>query len=292
MESLRTDDRQAAPTWRKLPASEPTLAASATCCGGARFLLLAISLLPFGWALGQRMTGSAAAAVEPAPERPGLVFHQLMVDLGRVPAMKTVGARFWFTNHGKTPVEILKLEPSCGCLSPRLKKRVYQPGETGEIILPVETPNQSPGPHEYRVQVKYTDPEPNETTLTFRVTLPEKQVMVEPRSLMVYLLGTGDVMRTLAVSDYPKLGLKLTAVRCNLDWVQVELGKTQTDAEGHPRHLLHVTVPGNAPWGRHRAIISIATDHAKYPVIRVPMIVTKSDRLPQSARRGKPVQRR
>jgi Protein of unknown function (DUF1573) len=278
MDALRNDDSQAAPP----------------CCGGIRLVLLASALLPFGWAVGQRMTGSAAAAVEPAVQRPGLVFHQFLVDLGRVPLMKTVGARFWFTNHGRTPVEILKLEPSCGCLSPRLQKRVYQPGESGEIILPVETPNQAPGPHEYRVRVKYTDPDPNETTLTFRVTLPEQQVMVEPRSMMVYLLGTGDVMRTLAVTDYPDFGLKLTAVRCDLDWVAVELGKTVKGPAGHERHLVYVTVPGNAPKGRFRAIVSISTDHPKYPVIRVPMIVTKAERLPERSarRRGKPNERR
>jgi hypothetical protein len=273
MDALQNDDRYAAPT----------------CCGGIRFLLLAAALLPFGWAVAQRVTGSEPAAVKPGAERPGLVFDQFLVDLGRVPGVKTVGARFWFTNRGKTPVRILKLEPSCGCLSPRLKKRVYQPGERGEIILPVETPNQSPGPHEYRVKVRYTDPEPNETTLTFRVTLPEKQVMVEPRSLMVYSFGKGEVMKTLAVSDYPKLGLKLTAAQCDLGWVLVELGKTQTDAEGYQRHLVHVTLPGDVPAGRFRAIISITTDHPKYPVIRVPMIVTKSDGPPpRSARRASP----
>lgn len=275
MDSVRNDDHQSAPKNRS----------------GMRVILLVAALVPFGWAIAQRVTGSEPAAVQPAPERPGLVFHQLMVDVGRVPTMRTVGARFWFTNRGKTPVRILDMEPSCGCLSPRLKKRIYQPGERGEIILPVQTPNQSPGPHEYRVKVKYTDPEPNEATLTFRVTLPEKQVMVEPRSVMVYSFGTGEVMRTLAVTDYPDFGLKLTAAQCDLGWVLVELGKTVTDPDGHARHLVYVTVPGDVPNGRYRAIISISTDHPKYPVIRVPMIVIKADRLPPSARRGKPVRR-
>ena len=253
-----------------------------------RWLLIAAAMLPFCWSLLQRVTGSTPAMVQAAPERPGLVFHQFLVDRGRVPAISTVGAQFWFTNRGSTPVRILDMQPSCGCLQPRLTKRDIPPGESGKIILPVQTPNQSPGPHEYRVRVRYTDPHPNETTLTFRVTLPEKQVMVEPRSLIFYQFGTGSTTRKIAVIDAPNSGLKLTAASCNLEFVSVEIRESKIDSNGQPRHYVSVTVPGVMPEGRHRAIITITTDHPKYRVLRVPMIVIKSRRLPTRKARSAP----
>jgi len=262
-------------------AKNPKIARTSSTRGSRlRWLLLAVALLPCGWSALQRAVGSEAAVAEPAPQRPGLVFHQLMVDLGKVPPRPVVGARFRFTNRGERPVEITELKPSCGCLKPRLAKRVFQPGEVGEIILPVQTPNQQPGEQEYRVHVHYTDPEPNQKTLTFRVTLPEQQVTVRPRALIVYQFGDGDTTRELDVVDAPKLGLKLTGATCDLEAVTVQLGASSTDEFGNPQHTVAVTVPGSLPFGRHRGVVSITTDHPRYPVIRVPMIVSKMKNLP------------
>ncbi|MFQ5734140.1 MAG: DUF1573 domain-containing protein [Planctomycetaceae bacterium] len=241
--------------------------------GNLRLLLVAVALLPFGWGIGQQFVGSEPAVVRAAVDRPGLTFQQYMVDLGRVRATPIVGARFGFKNTGKHAVKIVAAKPSCGCLKPRIKKTEFAPGETGELILPVETPNQTPGPKEYRLTVRYTDPKPRETTLVFRVTLPEKQVLVEPRALVMYQLGTKSTTRLLAVIDLPKTGLKLTGVSCKSKLATVKLDKTVTDEFGHNRHLVSVTVAGNVPPGRHNTTIVITTDNATYPRIRVPLML-------------------
>jgi len=38
-----------------------------------------------------------------------------------------------FTNTGKTPVSVLDIKPSCGCVATSLEKFDYAPGESGEI---------------------------------------------------------------------------------------------------------------------------------------------------------------
>ncbi|MCF7848417.1 MAG: DUF1573 domain-containing protein [Kiritimatiellales bacterium] len=48
--------------------------------------------------------------------------------------LKTTVA-FQFKNKGKTPVEILKINPSCACLAPRLAKKSFAPGETGVLTV-------------------------------------------------------------------------------------------------------------------------------------------------------------
>ena len=42
-------------------------------------------------------------------------------------------AIFKFTNQGDQAVEILDMKASCGCTVPALSRRVYRPGESGEV---------------------------------------------------------------------------------------------------------------------------------------------------------------
>jgi len=241
----------------------------------SRWLLLAAALVPCIWSLVQRVQGSPTVSHSSTSEedRPALVFHQYLVNLGKVSARPVVGARFAFTNRGEHTVTITEAKPSCGCLKPRLAKREYAPGESGVFVLPVQTPNQSPGPHEYTLTVKYTDPQPRETVLTFKVTLPEKQVTVHPRALAIYQFGQSSTQRTITVSDYPRLGLKLTGAACDADFAAVKLGPSRTDEYGHPQYSVVVTVPAAIPPGRHRAVVSITTDHPRYPVLKVPLVI-------------------
>lgn len=240
----------------------------------SRGLLVLAALLPVLWAVVQYVRGSESAEVSAPPERPALVFPTHLVNLGTVPAMPVVGAKFRFTNRGRQPVRIVEAKPSCGCLSPRLPKRQYAPGESGVLILPVQTPNQSPGPHTYYVTLRYTDPHPRETVLIFKVVLPEKQVTVSPPALAVYQLsGKQETSRTLRVFDYPRTGLKLTGVRCDSPFASVQLGHSTVDEAGHPQHDVLVKVQAKVPPGRHRGVISISTSHPRYRVIKVPMLI-------------------
>lgn len=72
------------------------------------------------------------AAVSPA--RAELAWKHQAVDL-RADAKSTVlEARFPFTNTGNAPVDITRVESSCGCTVVTLEKRHYEPRESGEIV--------------------------------------------------------------------------------------------------------------------------------------------------------------
>lgn len=57
---------------------------------------------------------------------------------------KTLEAKFGFTNTSDTPVEIRIVKVSCSCMSPKMEKRFYAPGEKGEITV-VYTPGDATG---------------------------------------------------------------------------------------------------------------------------------------------------
>lgn len=63
----------------------------------------------------------------------GLVWEDTHLELPAEPGQEEIVAVFRFENTGEEAVEIGKIRSSCGCTVPVLEKRVYAPGESGEI---------------------------------------------------------------------------------------------------------------------------------------------------------------
>jgi hypothetical protein len=231
--------------------------------------------LPFLLALAAHAVGSKPGPMAAAPSRPALAFDQYLVDLGLAPPSEEVYAHFDFVNRGEQPVTITDLVASCSCLKPMMKKNDYQPGASGHFFVRVLTANENAGQKEYRVTVKYTDPEPREVDVTFRVVLPDNQVSVRPRALTFYQLGEEPTTQEIEVLDRRARHLTIESVASSRSIAHVELGESDVDEDGHWHGRLRVTVPGNLPPGRIDAVIHIVTDdeNAVYHFLRVPLMI-------------------
>ncbi|MBX3437691.1 MAG: DUF1573 domain-containing protein, partial [Planctomycetaceae bacterium] len=155
---------------------------------------------------------SALAATLPARPREitiprpiaALAFDQYLVNLRQVPVRPVLHGEFHFRNVGDDPLTITRLDPSCGCLSPKLagEKMTYQPGERGYFVVGVATANEAPGPHTYTIKVEYQDPEPRETVLKFKLTLPERKLSIEPPELAFFQYNGTPSTATIHITDY------------------------------------------------------------------------------------------
>lgn len=229
------------------------------------------------------LVSMAAHAVDPVPRepappdepRPALVFDQYLVDLGRVRPQRYLVARFGFTNRSDRTVRVTELEPSCGCLNPRLPKRVYEPGESGEFFVRVVTANEDPGPQQYFVTVRYEDPRPREVELAFQVTLPERALTIRPKALIMYQMSDRPVSQDVVILDSRRgaSSLRLTGMECTSKWARVERGDVEKDSAGNRKLTVRVTVPGEVPAGRHQGMVLLRTNDPEYPTLRVPLLV-------------------
>jgi hypothetical protein len=70
---------------------------------------------------------------------PSIAFETLTKDLGKVTQGQKATHIFKFTNKGLAPLEIARVESSCGCTAAILSSKVIQPGETGQIEVTVST---------------------------------------------------------------------------------------------------------------------------------------------------------
>ena len=238
-------------------------------------LLLAASLIPFTVSIVYSIAGSVEQTVLNETERPALVFDEYFADFGSYPIQPrpVVYARFTFRNRGTEAVHVTNLEPSCGCLAPILDARIIAPDESGEVILRVQTANQEPGPQEYTLKVYYTDPKPRELDLGLKLVLPDEQVVIRPRALLVQQLGTAETTHTATITDYRSRKFNVTNVVVASDLAEAELGRVEDAPDGTRRFRIDVRVAGHVPPGRHRAVVNVQTDDAGHPLVQLPLLI-------------------
>ena len=80
-------------------------------------------------------------------------------------------AVFAFKNSGTESIEILDVKTSCGCTTARLKKRVYKPGESGQITAVLDIGDRR-GLQKKIIRVYYSSAEEPQL-LTMATTIPE-----------------------------------------------------------------------------------------------------------------------
>lgn len=230
------------------------------------------------WPLAAALLGTAAVPagrpVQGGKTLPPLALRQYSVNLREVAAAGTITAPFAFWNRSDRPLEITRLEPSCGCLAVKLlgKDHRFTPGMHGLFEAQVQTAREAPGPHTYRVKIHYNDGTPREEVVTFRLQIPERTVSVTPSELYFYQLSGEPLTGELTVEDH-RVGapLKIVEVKSNRPDIRVQLDPQR--GGGGVSAGVRVEVPGDVAPGTHLGAITLVTDDEDFPEIRVPVFL-------------------
>lgn len=101
--------------------------------------------------VGVVLAGASAAPALPPPPPPGsdkvivtraepvkpsksrMDFRRIRHDFGPMMDNEIHHTTFEFTNTGSDPLEIINIYAECGCTVPELEKKLYMPGESGEL---------------------------------------------------------------------------------------------------------------------------------------------------------------
>jgi hypothetical protein len=97
---------------------------------------------------------------------PHITYDATHFDFGKIAADAKVSHRFKVTNTGKAPLNITRLNPSCGCTSTVLGKWTLAPEESTEVEVTFN-PAGFRGVSRKSIQVVSDDPVSPTTTLTF-----------------------------------------------------------------------------------------------------------------------------
>jgi len=182
---------------------------------------------------------AVALAQAPAPH---ISFEAMDHDFGKIPAETKVSHRFKVTNTGKAPLNITRLNPSCGCTSTVVGKWTLAPDESTEIEVTFN-PAGFRGVSHKSIQVVSDDPATPTATLTFQADVV-REVMLSTDSVFFQ-----DVTR----SAPRKASVKLTS------GTERPVAVTEAKAPGAPYLSTAVRPEGNDAW------VDITLDGRKLP---------------------------
>jgi hypothetical protein len=96
-------------------------------------LVLFTALLLGGKAFGQSKTSSAEAILFSDTAKKVLQWKQQNIDMGTIPDNEVKSVIFEFTNTGKVPITITKINTFCGCTVADYPKTPTPPGKSAQI---------------------------------------------------------------------------------------------------------------------------------------------------------------
>lgn len=228
-----------------------------------------------GWAATGFLLVGLIFLVSPAA-RADLHFAQPAADAGEVKAGTPLAHRFEFVNEGPEIAEITGLHTGCGCLTPRLDRRLYPPGERGSLLLEVNTLSQPAGTHHWKVEVGVRGGNRTQEialTLSARVVT---EILVEPTAMTMF--AEAGLTHAILLTDLRPRPLNLTGVRPSSDRLQARLVDEYRDDAGHVVRKVKVEIGNDYPEGRHEEAVTLFTDDPTYRELKVPVTVIKQPR--------------
>lgn len=207
----------------------------------------------------------------------GLVFEREYLNLGRFEAIGDIVQKFPFQVRGLGPVEILDLKGSCGCITPTISKRVYQPGEADILHFGIHAPSQKEGKRRFEVTLTYRqEGQLHHVPVIIDMDL-YKPIVVEPSNLMLYVNGSTAVHQTITITDQRTQPLSLVEIVTSSDRLQPRVVKP---AKIDPNvRQVDLAIEGDFPLGKTEERLVIRTADAKYPELVIPVTVIRNSRL-------------
>jgi uncharacterized membrane protein len=149
---------------------------------------LAIAVLAFVLAAAPPAAGSGAAA------QPRLKFTAESHDFGKIKQGQSVTFEFVFENQGDAPLNIEKVETSCGCTAALLSEKKIEPGKKGKIKSTFESQGYSGRVTKY-IFVESNDPDARRVELTITAdvqTPPAPKIELEKYTVDMGLCLEGE----------------------------------------------------------------------------------------------------
>jgi hypothetical protein len=205
--------------------------------------------------------------------RADLEFTEPKADAGTVKSGAPLVREFAFTNRGAASVEIVEIQGSCGCLKPKLERRVYKPGEGDTLRIEVNTLTQGVGPHSWRTVVRYREGDTvREADVTVSGTVVA-EIAVEPPQLSIHADRT--IAHELRVIDGRGKPFTVTSVQTSSQKLTARVTTEARDDRGRTVRTIQFRVGDDYPAGRRDETLTIYTDDPLYGELKVPVTVVK-----------------
>lgn len=150
----------------------------------------------------------------------GLVFDATVLQEKADAALETHEVKFPFRVEGEAPVNIESVTTSCGCISADTDKKVYQPGETGEVKAVFKL-GSFEGEVVKSLQVLSDDPTARSRQLQVKISIPK--VFELTPEMTTWTTGDEPVAKTVTVKILGDNPIEITGVTSSREAVKAEV---------------------------------------------------------------------
>lgn len=230
-----------------------------------RFVItMAAALMTFATVAAAQDTASTAA--------PRLTMVDPMKDFGTVAKGSELSWEFTVKNTGKADLQILNVQPACGCTVADFDK-VIKPGATGKIRAVVDTAQFS-GPISKGITVVSNDPATPNAVLTMRAVV-KPYVEAYPAGFLRYMILQGETATQSAVLySEEEEPFEIVGVDVPADYIEVNYSKITNDE-------LRANV-GRAGQNQWKVDISVGGPEAEVgPIAQKVKLITNSKHQPE-----------
>ncbi len=207
-----------------------------------------------------------AAATAPAP----LQFDSMSHDWGRQTDVAPLKHTFKFTNISDQTVTIRSVSATCGCTVPQLTKKIYAPGETGEIEVSFNPKNRR-GPQSKQVNITFEGDSyaPMRLDLSSHI-LP--MLWVEPNRVLFQdnYKGTGGTQQVTVTARNPDF--EITSMEGMEQYFSAKVVASEVaEEEGDQvrKITLEVTLDKEAPIGTHNTQLVFKSNEPSWPEFKL-----------------------
>ncbi|MDF7807496.1 DUF1573 domain-containing protein [Pontiellaceae bacterium B12219] len=144
------------------------------------------------------------------------------------PLQESVDLQFTYANEGDEPVEIVRIESSCGCMVPRSGKRTVMPGATGTVEVSFSLRGRT-GTQKKYVQVYTADSTKRPYRLDVEVNIPESYVPSVKR--VIWDRAAQYEPQTVILTNHYAEAIELVEAVPSLGTLQAELTAVQPGRE-------------------------------------------------------------
>jgi hypothetical protein len=179
----------------------------------------------------------------------GLEWQQTEVLLDPHPVQTHAVSSFTFQNTGTQPVTIVAMAPNCGCLFPRISKRICSPGESGELSVRFDLRNRT-GKQRKAVTIKTDDGKT--FNLYTAVDIPQAYAMSP--AIMTWPPGSEDGPKTAKLTNPNAVPITIKSITSSNKDLPAEL-KTIREGFEYEVVVTRLTETANT-----RSVIRIQTE--------------------------------
>jgi hypothetical protein len=218
---------------------------------------------------------AALAALSAQDKAPSMVIDNPAKDFGRVMQGETLKHVFSFSNKGSSALEILNVEPSCGCQAASLSSKKIGAGQSGEIEVILDTSGLI-GAVDKSVTLITNDPRRPSVSLSIRADV-KPEISVSSPSIYFENVPKGEeVAKEIIVTIPAERSIKILSVESTDESVAVRL-EPVPGSEGKKVKLI-ATQKGDGKIGYRMERIIVKTTSYITPELSIYLLIRNFNR--------------